>query len=524
VTKSFEKAIGRKFASVKRKIASLEEQWRAKFAVRDAQPGLQGNNNTELARAMRTWIAFRDEEERVKREKEEDEKALAVRRERLHELESERLGLTDVCRYETTMAGEEEETGPQGVDTGDRSNPISLEDAVEEELQQPRPVNNLYRDLEPADTSNEKVKKTDPVTPIVELLRKRQREEREEADIRREEQVLLNKRLAMMEEQVQMLGRLLTQREQRPQPASQPASQPVPQPAPPPRPVIIDLGEDANEVPARFQVGAGARPQLTPQSRPAAIELDGNANESTEAPTGPQADAGAVGASSSAEPRAEVSEVSTVPVANAEAANASNSPEAPAESAEVSTDMPMPDVPANTTAGSETAALHMSGSNDAPQYPPNVSMDDSADVPDETPAGSKTAAADTERSNEAPTEHPPDVYMDGSADVHDESPAVSETPAAMDTSETKDAPEYSPNVPMDGSADVLDETPADSGNEIPDDAAEAQVDVEDSPATADAATAAEPEAETMPEDAIEAQATEHENDEESIATPISEEE
>ena len=47
---------------------------------------------------------------------------------------------------------------------------------------------------------------------MVELLRKRQREEGEEADIQREEQILLNKRLAMMEEQVQMLSKLITQR------------------------------------------------------------------------------------------------------------------------------------------------------------------------------------------------------------------------------------------------------------------------------------------------------------------------
>jgi hypothetical protein len=201
VTRSFEKAIGRKFSTVKRKIISLEESWRAKFAARELQPGLQGNNNTELARAMRAWIAFRDEEERVKREKEEDEKALEVRRERLHELESERLGLTDICRYETTVGGEEEETVAQGVDTGERTNPIPLEDAVNEEPRPSRPADSLYRDLEPTE-SNRKPANSDPVAPIVELLRKRQREEREEADIRREEQVLLNKRLAMMEEQV----------------------------------------------------------------------------------------------------------------------------------------------------------------------------------------------------------------------------------------------------------------------------------------------------------------------------------
>jgi hypothetical protein len=54
VTRSFEKAIGRKFATGKRKMESLEEQWRAKFAARDAESGLQGNNNSDLARAMRS--------------------------------------------------------------------------------------------------------------------------------------------------------------------------------------------------------------------------------------------------------------------------------------------------------------------------------------------------------------------------------------------------------------------------------------------------------------------------------------
>jgi len=275
---------------------------------------------------MRAWIAFRDEEERSKREKEEDEKALAVRRERLHELESERLGLTDLCRYETTVVGEEEETGRQGVDTGDRSNPISLEDAVDEEPQQPRPVNNLYRDLEPTDFSNDKTKNVDPVAPIVELLRKRQREEREEADIRREEQVLLNKRLAMMEEQVQMLSKLMQK--------SQPASQSTP----PPRPVVIDLDGDANEsteVPARPQADAGDRPQLVPQPRLAAIDLNGDANESIGVPARPQADAGALAANNSTEALAEVAEASqNVPMTDVSMP-----------------DVSMPDAPANTTAG-----------------------------------------------------------------------------------------------------------------------------------------------------------------------------
>jgi uncharacterized protein YecT (DUF1311 family) len=91
VTRSFKKAIGRKFATGKRKMGSLEDQWRAKFAARDAESGLQGNNNSDLARAMRAWLAFRDEEELAKREKEDDMRALDVRRERLHELETERL-------------------------------------------------------------------------------------------------------------------------------------------------------------------------------------------------------------------------------------------------------------------------------------------------------------------------------------------------------------------------------------------------------------------------------------------------
>jgi uncharacterized protein YecT (DUF1311 family) len=357
VTRSFEKAINRKFASAKRKISTLEEQWRAKFAARDAQGGLQGNNNTELARAMRAWIAFRDEEERAKKEKEEDQKALDVRRERLHELESERLGLTDVCRYETTVIGEEEEVGPQGVDTGDRANPISLEDAANEEPQQSRPADSLYRDLEPTE-SNSKSRTSDPVAPIVELLRKRQREEREEADIRREEQVLLNKRLAMMEEQVQMLSKLITQREEKSQPAQ------------PPQSTVIDL--------------------------------DGDSNESTAVPTRPSADAGAV--------------------------DASNKTEAPVENTEVSPDVPMPDVPANTTSGSETATADTSKINDAPnetaEYSPNVSMNESADVPDETPADSGTEK--------------PDDTVEAQIDANDSPGTIDASPAAEVEAEPKD--------------------------------------------------------------------------------------
>jgi hypothetical protein len=72
-------------------------------------------------------------------------------------------------------------------------------------------------DLEPP-KSNDHPNAVDQIAPIVELLRKRQREEREETDIRREEQILLNKRLAMMEEQVQMLSKLITRHN--PPPAS----------------------------------------------------------------------------------------------------------------------------------------------------------------------------------------------------------------------------------------------------------------------------------------------------------------
>lgn len=343
----------------------------------------------------------------MKREKEDDEKALAVRRERLHELESERLGLTDVCRYETTVVGEEEESRPQGVDNGNRANPIPLEDAAGEEPQSSRPGNSLYQDLEPME-SNSKSRNSDPVAPIVELLRKRQREEREEADIRREEQVLLNKRLAMMEDQVQMLSKLITQRERKSQPA------------------------------------------LPPQSE--VIDLDGGSNESAEIANRPQAEAGAAGASNITEAPAgttEQGEVHDRPQAEAEVTNVSSSTEARAEIAEVSPDVPMPDISANTAAGAETAALGTGASNDVP-----------------------TGAV-----------------------------------------------EYSPNVSMDGSADVPDKTPAGSEIEMPDDRTEAQNDVNKSPKTIDAPMTAE----AVPEGGSAVQATEP-ADEESPATPISEEE
>lgn len=216
MAKCFERIRRRPYATCKRRVDGLERTWRANFAARDAQGGLRGNNNTDLARAMRAWIAFRDEEEREKKEKEDDVKALEVRRRRLHELETERLGLTEVCRYDTRVVTEDEEIGPQGIETserqpddGDGLNPILVDDEPDVEPLHHTVVDPL-EDLEPP-KSKEQPSAADRIAPIVELLRKRQREEREESDIRREEQVLLNKRLAMMEEQVQMLSELITQ-------------------------------------------------------------------------------------------------------------------------------------------------------------------------------------------------------------------------------------------------------------------------------------------------------------------------
>lgn len=231
VTKSFERISGRHFATCKRRVGILEDQWRAKFAARNAQGGLPGNNNSDLGRAMRAWIDFRDDEERAKKEIEEDVKALDVRRRRMHELEIERLGQTDVCHYETTAVGEEEEIGPQGIETtvvpqinGSIAHADSPEDGISTESRNRPNDFNLPVDLEHYE-SGKQPKATDQVAIIAELLRKRQRDEREEADIRREEQVLLNKRLAMMEEQMQMLSKLIkinTQREDDPLLASPP--------------------------------------------------------------------------------------------------------------------------------------------------------------------------------------------------------------------------------------------------------------------------------------------------------------
>ena len=211
VSRSFERIRGRPYATCKRRLDALERTWRDIFASRDAPGGLRGNNNTDLARTMRAWMAFRDDEERQKKEKEDDVNALDVRRRRLHELETERLGLTEVCRYDTRVVTEDEEIGLQGVETserqsadGDGSNPILVEDEPDQTVLDP------LEDLEPP-KQNEQSNAAGQIAPILELLRKRQREEREEADIRREEQVLLNKRLALMEEQMQMLSELITQ-------------------------------------------------------------------------------------------------------------------------------------------------------------------------------------------------------------------------------------------------------------------------------------------------------------------------
>jgi len=143
---------------------------------------------------------------------------LDVRRRRLHELETERLGLSDVCRCETRVVTEEEEIGPQGIETNDRPtadgdgmSPIPINDESGTESLHQMPVDPLG---DPVSTKLvEQPNAADQIAPIIELLRTRQREEREEADIRREEQALLNKRLAMMEDQVQSLSKLITQRE-----------------------------------------------------------------------------------------------------------------------------------------------------------------------------------------------------------------------------------------------------------------------------------------------------------------------
>lgn len=76
----------------------------------------------------------------MKKYKEEDSSALDERRKRLHQVETERLGLTDACNYETRVLTDEEEiatlsSGSQGASSnwhahtnGNRSNPISFDE------------------------------------------------------------------------------------------------------------------------------------------------------------------------------------------------------------------------------------------------------------------------------------------------------------------------------------------------------------------------------------------------------------
>jgi hypothetical protein len=444
VTRSFEKAIGRKFATGKRKMGLLEEQWRAKFAARDAESGSQGNNNSDLARAMRSSLAFRDEKELAKREKEEDMRALDVRRERLHELEAERLGLTEVCRYETMVGGEEEEEeeiGPGGVEingreqsNGDRSNPIALEDEVEEE---PRQTKKPPGDMEPTETE-ERSKPSDQIAPIVELLRRRQREEREEADIRREEQVLLNKRLAMMEEQVQMLSKLITKHEQDSLPAA------------PSRPVDEVMGESTH-APIDLESGTGSHTIAGSHAEAAAIV------ESNRAST---ASADTIGSGIAHNETVDTSEGTTAPIETAE-----HSPDVSMDGAE--------GMPADDIAGSRTEVRNINESTAIPMEITDASK--STAVPIEIVHTKKGPVARIEIA-----EYSPDVSMDGMEDSLGETPGESEveTPVAMleaqeryaQTGESIESPETT-------EAESLAENP-DSGQ-----VAEAEADVSGTPST-----------------------------------------
>jgi hypothetical protein len=51
---------------------------------------------------------------------------LDVRWRRLHELETERLGLSDVCRYEIRVVTEEVEIGLQGIETMNAHPPMVM--------------------------------------------------------------------------------------------------------------------------------------------------------------------------------------------------------------------------------------------------------------------------------------------------------------------------------------------------------------------------------------------------------------
>jgi hypothetical protein len=347
------------------------------------------NNNSDLARAMRSWLAFRGEEELAKREKEEDMRALDVRRERLHELETERLGLTEVCRYETMVGEEEEEIGPGGVEingheqsNGDRSNPIAIEHEVDEEPpQRDKPPG----DVGPADTE-ERSKPSDQIAPIVELLRKRQREEREEADIRREEQVILNKRLAMMEEQVQMLSKLITQRDQNVQPAA------------PSRPVDEIMG-DSTEAPIELEADTGAH--TVAGSHAEAVDIV----ESNRAPT---AGADTIESGIARKETVDTSEITTAPIEAAE-----HSPDVSMDGAD--------GMPADDIARSSTQVR-----NEGTAVPTKVAdASKSTAVPIEIVPTRKGPVARIEIA-----EYSPDVSMDGTEGTETPTDSEMETPVA----------------------------------------------------------------------------------------------
>ena len=96
-------------------------------------------------------------------------------------------------------------------------------------------------------------------------------------------------------------------------------------------------------------------------------------------------------------------------------------------------------------------------------------MDESADVLDETAAGSETAAVDTSKSNDAPTgivEYSPNVAIDESADVLDETPAESGTGIPDDTAEAQ--------VDVDDSPKTIDAPTAGEAETVPEDTGAAQ--------------------------------------------------
>jgi hypothetical protein len=314
---------------------------------------------------MRAWLAFRDEEEREKKEKEDDARALDVRRRRLHELETERLGLTDVCRYETRVVTEDEEIGPQGIETNERqpadghnANPIPIDDEPDqteldplEDLESPKPI--------------EQPNAADQIAPIVELLRKRQCEEREEADIRREEQVLLNKRLAMMEEQVQMLSKLITQHNLPPTPPSPTMNVPTIS--------SVEVAAEHDMEAETMATSESAHGIIVIDDAPAEDAL----GEHTGAPLEPGTTAKSTGAGTDMHAANEVAKV-----AADERSDTSIEPGA--------------------SKGSDDAGVDERVSNEAADISADVSMDDSAEPPDETLAelGTTTSIRTTDVQND----------------------------------------------------------------------------------------------------------------------------